>query len=286
MAYSQDILAGTRLQFGKNWRAFVANLEQGQIDEAERSLTSNLGLAMFPGKRFLDVGSGSGLFSLAARRLGSTVYSFDYDPQSVACAEYLKAKYFPDDPDWIISEGSALDKEFLERLGTFDVVYSWGVLHHTGAMWDALENVGNMVASQGRLFLSIYNDQGGATQVWYAIKAAYNRAPSLLRGLILGCCFLRLWGPRTLLDLVGGKPFRTWKQYQRTRGMSPWRDVVDWVGGYPFEVARPEQIFHFYRKRGHVLLGLKTCGGGHGCNEFVFEKLTPGQSPVGVARAL
>src|SRR6266566_9845590 len=113
MAYSQEISAGTRFEFGKNWRDFLANLQQRQIDEAERSLISNLGLAALPGKRFLDVGSGSGLFSLAARRLGATVYSFDYDPQSVACAQFLKAKYFPNDRLWVISEGSALDKRFL-----------------------------------------------------------------------------------------------------------------------------------------------------------------------------
>jgi 2-polyprenyl-6-hydroxyphenyl methylase/3-demethylubiquinone-9 3-methyltransferase len=54
--------------------------------------------------------------------------------------------------------------------------------------------------------------------------------------------------------------------------MSPWRDVVDWVGGYPFEVARPEEIFEFFKSKGLVLGKFKTCGGGHGCNEFVFEK--------------
>jgi 2-polyprenyl-6-hydroxyphenyl methylase/3-demethylubiquinone-9 3-methyltransferase len=52
--------------------------------------------------------------------------------------------------------------------------------------------------------------------------------------------------------------------------MSPWRDVVDWVGGYPFEVAKPEAIFKFYQRRGFTMVDLNTCGGGHGCNEFVF----------------
>jgi hypothetical protein len=58
--------------------------------------------------------------------------------------------------------------------------------------------------------------------------------------------------------------------------MSRWHDLIDWVGGYPFEVASPEQIFDFCRERGLSLKRLKTCGGGSGCNQFVFEKLHTG----------
>lgn len=52
--------------------------------------------------------------------------------------------------------------------------------------------------------------------------------------------------------------------------MSHWHDWIDWVGGYPFEVAKPELIFDFYRDRGFTLHNMTTCGGGGGCNEFVF----------------
>ncbi len=48
------------------------------------------------GNSFLDVGSGSGLFSLAAMRLGADrVHSFDYDPQSVGCTKELKRRFPP-----------------------------------------------------------------------------------------------------------------------------------------------------------------------------------------------
>lgn len=110
-------------------------------------------------RTFLDIGSGSGLFSLAARKLGARVHSFDYDPQSVACTRALKQRYFPDSADWVIEEGSALDADYLLRLGQFDIVYSWGVLHHTGAMWQALENVDGNVRQNGKLFIALYNHQ-------------------------------------------------------------------------------------------------------------------------------
>ena len=101
------------------------------------------------GKTFLDIGSGSGLFSLAARKMGAKVYSFDYDPISVACTVELRSKYFPDESEWIVKEGSVLDRCFLKGLDFFDVVYAYGSLHHTGDMWTALANAASLAKSGG-----------------------------------------------------------------------------------------------------------------------------------------
>jgi hypothetical protein len=146
------------------------------------------------------------------------------------------------------------------------------VLHHTGAMWQALENAAHRVAPGGRLFIAIYNDQGRASRMWLSTKKAYNAMPSWARWLVLLPAFVRLWGPTTVRDILSGKPGRTWRSVKETRGMDPWRDVVDWVGGLPFEVATPEAIFSFHKARGFVLDHMKTCAGGHGCNEFVFTR--------------
>ena len=271
--YSQEFRQRERFQFGRNWRRFLTVLDEDRIARAERSLTDMLGMEGLEGKRFLDIGCGSGLFSLAARRLGATVYSFDYDPQSVACALDLKLRYFPVDPDWVVEEGSVLNHRHLTTLGKFDIVYAWGVLHHTGDMAAALKNVCDLVAPKGKLFLAIYNDQGRASRRWAWVKRANNRLPRKWRFLVLWPAFLRLWGPTFVRDLITGRPFQSWRTYRADRGMSPWRDVIDWVGGHPFEVAKPEKIFDFYHARGFVLYRLKTCGGGHGCNEYVFTKV-------------
>jgi len=269
-----DHTTSGRFQFGENWLKFLDVLDESRIEYAIQSICANLDVKNLSGKSFLDIGSGSGLFSLAARRLGARVHSFDYDPHSVACTAELKRRYFIDDAQWLVEQGSVLDQEYLSRLGEeFDIVYSWGVLHHTGGMWQALENVVPLVSTGGQLFIAIYNDQGRASQMWTAIKGIYNRFPAGLRWMIMGPAFARLWGPTLLRDLLRGKPFSSWKEYNGNgRGMSPWRDVVDWVGGYPFEVAKPEEIFEFYRDRGFQLQQLKTCVGGLGCNEFVFLK--------------
>jgi len=274
--HQEEVARGERFEFGANWQRFIGQLDERRIALAEGSLCNRLGLTDLKGQRFLDVGSGSGLFSLAARRLGATVHSFDYDPQSVACTRELQRRFFPGDPLWSVETGSVLDADYLNSLGKWDIVYSWGVLHHTGDQWRALGNVQKLVADRGRLFIALYNDQGWGSRAWARIKATYCAAPRPLKPLIVGLAMIRLWGPTTLRDLMSGRPGATWRAYRESneRGMTPLRDVIDWVGGYPFEVSRPEEVFEFLHRGDFQLDRLKTCGGGHGCNEFVFVKMT------------
>lgn len=274
--HQAEIESGERFAFGANWAKFLAVLTEERIAAAAASLKNLLEVETLSGRTFLDIGSGSGLFSLAARRLGARVSSFDYDPQSVACTRELRARYFPDDPAWTVEEGSVLDRAYLAGLGKWDVVYSWGVLHHTGAMWEALDCVAPLVADGGQLCIAIYNDQGGASRRWRLIKRIYNELPAPLKSLFAVLVYapieLRYFLIHCIrLDLRGW--LDTYRNYHSVRGMSVLRDKVDWIGGYPFEVATPERIFDFYRARGFALARLKT-DGGLGCNEYVFRRVT------------
>lgn len=265
--HAAEVEAGKRFAFGENWLGFLQVLDENRIRRAEQSLRERLDTETLKGRSFLDLGSGSGLFSLAARRLGARVRSVDYDPQSVACTEELRKRHFADDPDWTVEPGSALDPEFLLRLGQFDVVYSWGVLHHTGDMWKAMSLVTDSVRPGGQLFLAIYNDQGLISRYWTLVKRAYNRN-TVARVLLTVLHAPYLVGARWLV-----RAFKHRRPLER--GMSLWHDMIDWLGGYPFEVARPEAVFRFFRKRGFVLQELRTCGGRMGCNEFVFHRPMP-----------
>lgn len=211
---------------------------------------------------------------MAAYKLGAEkVYSFDYDQDSVACTKYLKERYAQGANNWTVEQGSVLDEEFLKKFATVDIVYSWGVLHHTGHMYQAFENVSHLVKDSGQLFISIYNDQGWASLGWRSIKKAYVIYPLLRRAIEFLCC-IWLWKYRIAWGTLRyGNPLKfIWEYDKNNRGMSAWHDVVDWVGGYPFEVAKPEEVFEFYAKKGFSLQKLKTCGGKLGCNEFVFVK--------------
>ncbi len=274
--YEQEVLLGKRFEFGENWKRFLQVLNNERIAEAEKSLKQMLGVEELNGKSFLDIGSGSGLSSLVARRMGANVHSLDYDPQSVNCTRELKRRFYSEDVRWVIEKGSVLDVNYLQSLEHFDIVYSWGVLHHTGDMWQALENASIPVREGGKLFIAIYNDQGGLSNYWKLIKRTYNKLPKFFKLPFA----LAVMGPRevrsALISLVKGQPLgyiRNWTQYSKSRGMSRNHDLIDWIGGYPFEVAKPEEIFDFYQVRGYRLDRMRTCGGGLGCNEFVFTKV-------------
>lgn len=278
-ANAAEIARGERFQFGQNWSQFLSAIDEERIQQAEKSLKEMLEVNSLAGKTFLDIGSGSGLFSLAAQRLGARVHSFDFDPKSVFCTTELKKNFCRDDESWKIEEGSVLDSEFMKSLGEFDIVYSWGVLHHTGNLWSALENAQARVAPGGKFFIALYNDTGSQSARWYWIKKTYNGLPGILRTpfavLVTIPGELKLIAA-SVLTLNPRRYTDSWTMYQRNRGMTKWRDIIDWVGGYPYEVSKPDDVFDFCRARGFVLTKLKCGNVGLGCNEFVFEKNAEG----------
>lgn len=269
-----EISRGRRFAFGQNWRRFGQLIDEERIAGARTSLESALGTTDLTGRTFLDIGCGSGLFSLAALRMGARVTSFDYDPDSVRTAEKVREEFAPDS-DWSICRGSVLDPSFMERQEQADIVYSWGVLHHTGALWKAMDAACGRVAPGGTLYVSIYNDQGVESRVWTAVKRRYNLSGPLARRLLVAGSLLYLGRNHplhTLVRLARRGRLTSTAPVRRARGMSRKHDLVDWVGGYPFEVATPEQVFRFCRERGFELSHLRTCKGGIGCNEFVFTR--------------
>ncbi len=218
-----------RFGFGRNWRQFLSTIDEASIQRAVDSLQSFLKLNSLEDRRFLDVGCGSGLFSLAARRMKANVLSFDYDEQSVHCARKLETNYFPgNDNAWHIEQGSILDDRYIDNLGQFDVVYAWGVLHHTGSMWQAMENTKKLTRDNGLLYLAIYNDQGSMSTLWKMIKRLY--CSNLLGRSLVSIVTLPyfLFGGMAVGLIRYKNPFQHFLNYKRnSRGMSLYHDWID-----------------------------------------------------------
>jgi 2-polyprenyl-6-hydroxyphenyl methylase/3-demethylubiquinone-9 3-methyltransferase len=262
-----------RFAFGDNWLDFARDLSGSQIAEAEKSLRALLRCDSLAGLRFVDVGSGSGLFSLAARRLGARVHSFDFDQASVLCTRRLRDLHFPNDADWSVEQGSILDRDYVSRLGTFDVVYSWGVLHHTGAMQAAIEAAASLVAPSGLFAFALYR-RTLICGLWRIEKRWYSGAsPEMQRRA--RAIYVALM--RAAFRLTGRDFHAYVATYQGTRGMSFSNDVHDWMGGYPYESISAASVAAFMQRCGFVHMHSKVSGissgvFGSGCNEYLYRR--------------
>ncbi|HZP76303.1 MAG TPA: methyltransferase domain-containing protein [Pseudolabrys sp.] len=265
--------SGPRFSFGENWKRFLAEVDDHRISQVEKSLQQLLGRERLDGVRFIDIGSGSGLSSLAARRLGASVHSFDEDPISVKCTATLQETFAPGDPQWRVEQGSVLDSGYLSQLGQFDVVYSWGVLHHTGAMRQAIDNASRLVAPNGQLVLALYRKTRlcwlwAMEKRWYC--GASPRAQHTANTLYITS--------KRLAYALSGRDFNAaMAEYHSNRGMSYVHDVRDWLGGYPYESIRPDEVAQVMTRLGfaHVRSNVQpysTGVFGSGCDEYVYAR--------------
>lgn len=284
IARSKNNAATERFAFGQNWRDFNKSLGSEQLAGARTGIERLLGLRDLSGLTFLDIGCGSGLMSLAAHEMGAKVTAFDYDVDSVATTIAVRDAAVGSTA-YDVMQGSALDDAFVSNLGQFDIVYSWGVLHHTGDLWLACQTVVQAVKPDGLLAIAIYNDQGAASRAWTLVKKAYvDGGPVRRRALVTA--FGGYFQARHVIAGAMRREIRLREIVRpsmadesdapRPRGMDRKHDLVDWVGGYPFEVAKPEEVFDFFFVRDFELERLSTCAGGLGCNQFVFRRSRPG----------
>lgn len=261
----------THFEFGANWADFARCIDDTRITNAEQCLRNLIG-GDLAGKTFLDIGCGSGLSALAALRLKATrLKAVDIDENSVATTGALLRLHAPQS-DWTVGRRSIFDMGPASD-GTYDVVYSWGVLHHTGAMWDAIERAASLVAPGGRLVIAIYQRTPSCT-FWTWEKRLYSQGPTWLAACLRGAYKSAYIGA---LIVTGRNPARYIAEYGKHRGMRWSNDVHDWLGGYPYESASSNQIDGFLTKLGfvcenRVLANTRLGLLGTGCSEYVYER--------------
>ncbi len=260
-----------RFGFGDNWADYLEkHFSEERLGITKQHLLAFLKVDDLRGKSFLDIGCGSGIHSLAAWRAGARpLFSFDYDPQSVATTKLLRRRE-GDPADLTVIQGSVLDDAFMQSaVPKADIVYSWGVLHHTGEMWHAIRNAGSRTHQRSWFYIALYASDAFTNpppEYWLDIKRTYNRAPLLKRRWM---DWQYAWNHSIKQELRAGRnPLKFIRAHKQSRGMSYWHDVRDWLGGYPMEFAGNKETEHFCREQlGLSLVNLKA---GEANTEFLF----------------
>ena len=255
-----------KFSFGQNWLSYSSSaLDEDRIAlarEAFRLLTRGIQLR---NARFLDIGFGQGLALFFAGEAGADVHGIDADP---ICVEALEAtqRFFPNAPRPEAEVASILDNDFVRAQkanGGFDVVHSWGVLHHTGNMTKAFQNAASLVKPGGFLIISIYN-RHWTSPFWRTLKYVFHHLPGLLQNAMVFVLYPFFYARARSLSKDGSP--------MASRGMDLRHDIRDWLGGYPYEYASPIAVQRFFAELGFRTVRCEPTKGFTGCNEFVFQK--------------
>jgi 2-polyprenyl-6-hydroxyphenyl methylase/3-demethylubiquinone-9 3-methyltransferase len=260
-----------QFDFGQNWAEFsAAAATPERVAQARKEFAELMRGVALEGASFLDIGFGQGFSLLSAAALGARAVGCDINPK---CHEVIERNrpLFPDvgAKPIPLQVGSILDDAVVAALraradaGGFDVVHSWGVLHHTGDMKLAIANAASLVRPGGTFVIAIYNRHWSSLP-WLAIKAAYVHSPAWLQKAMIGALYPVIWLAK--LAVTGKNP------KSMDRGMEFYYNVVDWVGGYPYEYGTVDEIAALCRPLG---LGLQRSVAAQvptGCNELVFRK--------------
>jgi SAM-dependent methyltransferase len=258
-----------RYGFGKNWAEFIEKkFSDAVVEDSRQHLASFIRMDSLKGLTFLDIGCGSGLHSFAAHKMGADrIFSFDYDRDSVATTKKIH-EHAGSPGNWTVQQGSVLDKSYMDKLPKSDIVYSWGVLHHTGDMWSAVRNAAIPMKPDSLFYIALYSSDNYVDpppEYWLKVKRDYNCAGAL------GKRWMELrYAMRFMIipELKAGRnPFQVMRKYGE-RGMTYWTDVKDWLGGYPMDFASLQDTQSFCKEGlGLELVNVLT---GEGCTEYLF----------------
>jgi 2-polyprenyl-3-methyl-5-hydroxy-6-metoxy-1,4-benzoquinol methylase len=258
-----------RFEFGKNWHDFIQkNFDKEKVQISKRHILEFMGRPNLNGLSILDIGCGSGLHSIAMLDAGADrVDGFDYDANSINASKFVQAQV-GNPPNWAAEQGSVLDDAYVDKLPLYDMVYSWGVLHHTGEVWHAIKNAASRVKRGGLFYIALYSadvQKNPTPEFWLDVKRKYI-ASGWFRRRMMDCWYVwRFYMNKNPLKLP--EFLQRMREYKKNRGMNIFTDIRDWLGGWPMEFVYDKEAIDFVEKLGFRLDKIAT---GEANTEFLF----------------
>jgi 2-polyprenyl-6-hydroxyphenyl methylase/3-demethylubiquinone-9 3-methyltransferase len=259
--------------FGKNWLEYSQSINSIHVDHVTSDLSRLLNLKDLTQKSVLDIGCGSGVHDVGFYQLGCrNLTAIDYDQDCITATNQTLEKFCPGS-GYKILQGDILSSK-TQSLGKFDIVYSWGVLHHTGNLLEAICKASTLVAREGHLAIALYR-KTLMCGFWKAEKRLYSRLPRIFQRF-LELIYISFFSI-ALLFTQKTSITNYIESYSSKRGMNFFADVKDWLGGYPYESISPHELRKLMSSLGfrqvYSLEGNSRIGiFGSGCDEFLFQK--------------
>jgi 2-polyprenyl-3-methyl-5-hydroxy-6-metoxy-1,4-benzoquinol methylase len=255
--------------FGKNWVSYAKKgLTPDRFAAAQNEMKLLMADIPLAGKSFLDIGFGQGLSLFAAQEAGAQVCGCDSNP---LCGDALRvtASKIGATPDFPVVIGSILSEQTCDSLRAlspaadrlFDIVLAWGVLHHTGNLAKAFAHAVSLTRKNGYLIVALYN-RHWSSPAWNIVKHCYCASPSIIQRLMVGIGAIIIAAAKLLVTRQN--PFK------QQRGMSFSHNVVDWIGGYPYEYASIDEVIAMGARQGCTCSKVVKAQVPTGCNEFIF----------------
>jgi len=260
-----------RFEFGKNWHDFIQkNFDKEKVEISRRHILDFMGRTDLNGLSVLDIGCGSGLHSIAMLQAGAaSVHGFDYDPNSVKATQFVQAQTGKSS-NWTVEQGSVLDDDYIVHLPQYDLVYSWGVLHHTGDVWHAIRNAASRVKPGGKFYIALYAADvqiDPTPEFWLDVKRKYVNSGWMKRRMM---DWWYVWRFQMNKDIRNFPAFlKRMREYKKNRGMDIFTDIRDWLGGWPMEFVYDKDAIDFVEKLGFKLEQITT---GEANSEFLFAR--------------
>ena len=197
------------------------------------------------GKRVLEIGCGIGTDTLKFVRAGAKVDALDFSYESVSLAnDRIRAEGFQSFPYSDVAKFYWSNAESYMPLEKYDLIYSFGVLHHTPCPEVILKKAWTRLLGDGELRIMLYAK--------WSIKHLFGIQPEAQAG----CPLVRWYSKREARKLLESCGFEV-VSIEKTH-IFPWR-ISDYrehrfVKAFPWNIT-PKWLFRWLEsKLGHHLL--------------------------------